>query len=426
MAKILFIPMNSIQATIFVKIIRALEGEPVEFTILSLDYYYKSRYPNYLVEPILAEQSMPFKRIADYLSPNPRSILDAEKPDLVVNCQDAMEPFIRQIMDYARKQGIPGLVIQDAFMFQLGPPYHSQEQQAAKTILSKIKAIGRDARNLFAIVSYGENWNDKVDRIVCRFNEIVKGTSTRWGDGQYTLIAVTGEYTKEMLVSQGLDASKIVVIGQPRWDELVTQHPNSNTEKVTNTLRLNPAKRIILLTTQPLVESNMWTKEDRELFITTIINTVARIEGYTLIIKLHPRDTRDAYEEIIHHHNLKDKCILYQNENLHALLRSCDVLLTHICTTALEAMILKKPVIAVDFKYPTKGTPYVDAGAAIGVDKTDLLLEAIQTVLSEGTQKRQMEVERDRFVRHCAYLQDGKASERAARLIMQLIDTKII
>lgn len=415
--------MNSIQATILIEILKYLNDKQIEYTILSLDYFYKYRYPNYLVEPILAEQAMPFKRISDYASPNPSSILAAEKPDLIVNFQDAMEPFIRQIMNYAAKKGILGLVIQDAFMFELGPPYHSPEQKASTTLSSKIRAISLDARHLLSIANYGVNWNDRLDRVVSRFKEIVNGISTQWGDGQYTVIAVTGEYTKEMLISKGVDASKISIVGQPRWDELVKPHQN-NTENTISRLHPDLKEKMILLTTQPLVESDMWTEEDRELFITAIINSIACIERYNLVIKLHPRDNREAYEKIIHNHNLENKCIIYQNEKLNNLLRNCDILLTHICTTALEAMILNKPVIIVDFKYPTKGIPFVDFGAAIGVDRPSDLLEAIRTVISVGDEMRQMVIERDRFVRHCAYIQDGRASERVAGLILQLIDNK--
>ncbi len=420
MIKILFIPVNSIQAEIFARVIRSF-NKKVLTQCISLDNIYRKRYPHYLAEPIFKKFNLSFKRIEEYNSANSKAVLDEEKPDVIVNCQDAMDPLIRQITNIAEKQNIPVLVIQDAFMFYEDSPYNSPEQYAAKTILEKLIAIGRDTKHIASIFDYGYNWKMRGQRILIRLKEILKGTPVRWGDGKYTKIAVSGEYTKNMLQLRQIDDAKIVVTGQPRWDHLSTMDVHTIRNEILKKLGINARQKIVLLTTQPLVESRMWDEKDREYYITTIVKIISDQNDLKLLIKLHPRENIESYERILVKNNLKEKCLIYHNENTYNLIACCDVLLTHLCTTAIEAIILDKPVIVVDLKHPTEKIPYVAKGAALGVNQPKDLLVNIRRVLEDNQTREFLADARKAFAYECAHLQDGNASKRVADLIIQMI-----
>lgn len=420
MLNVLFLPVNSIQAEIFVKLVKYLKKKNVQSKFICLDSIYRKRAPNYLVEEILKKSNVNYKKIEDYHTLNPLKILKLESPDIVINSQDSMDSFINRFMNVAKKQGVPGLVIQDAFMFQANGPYNSPEQYSARTLSEKTISIARDAKHIFSIINYGYNWNMRSQRILERFYDILKGRSSLWGDGNYTKIAVMGDYTKNMLIKRGIDSSKIIITGQPRWDDLVN-FTSSTIEKeiLMKEFNLNPTKKIILLTTQPIVEAGMWTKNDREFYITNIIKIINQQE-FNLIIKLHPRDDINIYRDILSRNGLENQCFVCQNFDTFYLLKFCDLLITHICTTALEAMILNKPVLAVDFKYSTDMIPYVSDRAALGVNHPKDLLQSVYLALDSVSMdpiKTTTE-----FVYNCAYLQDGKASERVAGLIIQIMD----
>jgi glycosyltransferase involved in cell wall biosynthesis len=422
--KVLFIPINSIQSELFIGVIAELKRKNVDTKFISLDSVYKKRWPNYLAEPLLEKFNLQFTRIENFTSPDPKIILKNEKPDIIVNSQDAMDPIIQQLMTTAEKLKIPGLVIQDAFMFYPEPPYNSPEQKAAKTPVEKITAIARDMKSIFSITDYGYSWKMKGTRIYQRLEEIMKGSSSVWGDGTYTKIAVMGDYTKNLLLSRGIDNSKIVITGEPRWDSFVSFRKfDMKNNKLVTKYDLNPTKKNILLTTTPLVESKMWTEKDREYYITNIIKAIQKRKEFHLLIKLHPRDTSEAYENIIKKHGLNKQCSIFHTVSTSELIKCCDLLLVHICTTALEAMILNKPVIAVDFKYTTAEIPYVKDGAAIGVDYPEDLLKSIENALFDPVTKRALRKASEKFVYKCAYKQDGKASKRVADLVFEMLET---
>jgi len=231
-----------------------------------------------------------------------------------------------------------------------------------------------------------------------------------------------GDYTKGMLVARNIPESKIFITGQPRWDDFVQSSMNFDRSALCKKFGLDPDKKIILMTTQPLVESRMWSEQEREFFIISISNALSRTPEYSLIIKIHPREKKQVYEDILRNNKLNGKCKLFIKENIHELLFCCDVLLTHVCTTALEAMLIKKPVISVDFKVPTKNIPYVKSGAAIGIDHPTQLANSVDRLLYDTKYHSSFDECRDKFIYDCAFLQDGKSTARLVKLIESMID----
>ena len=76
-----------------------------------------------------------------------------------------------------------------------------------------------------------------------------------WGFGNSTLIAVMGNYYKQVFVSRGIHPDKIVVTGYPMLDKSPSQRNSANI-KIFQDLKLQKSKPIILLLTQPFVEDN--------------------------------------------------------------------------------------------------------------------------------------------------------------------------
>jgi 3-deoxy-D-manno-octulosonic-acid transferase len=90
-------------------------------------------------------------------------------------------------------------------------------------------------------------------------------------------------------------------------------------------------------------------------------------------------------------------------------------------TTALEAMILDKPVIIVDFIKNPFPTPYTESGAAIGVYKEEDLAPTIEKVLHNQKVQKELKNNRKQFVYEHAYKIDGQASKRVVDLIKLMI-----
>ncbi len=323
-------------------------------------------------------------------------------------------------MQAAQRNGIPVLLVQDA-IFTGDYRRTGDYRQMAKTraIPHKLKLIAYYTPAFVAFLKRQEySWREKSQIVKMRLMDVVKGRRFIWGHGEYTKVAVIGDYMRDVLVSEGLDASRIVVTGEPRWDELVSLADCR--EEVFQDLGLDTDKKLILVTTQPLVEAGIWTKEDRRFWLSTIIQAVDSLDECQLVVKLHPRDTREAYEEIMRDESATPITVC-QDFDISRLLKACDVLLTHLCTTALEAMIMDKPVIIVDFKEDPCSMPFVTSGAAIGVHDPEKLADTIEGILNDPKVKEQYREARDKCLYYHAYIQDGQASKRVVDLIKQMI-----
>jgi predicted glycosyltransferase len=104
------------------------------------------------------------------------------------------------------------------------------------------------------------------------------------------------------------------------------------------------------------------------------------------------------------------------------LLYAADIVITHYCTTAIEALMLDKPVIVIDFSGRPISVPYVESGATVGIYKEDALASAIEDILHNGEARQRLAVAREKFVSEGNYRHDGQSSQKIANLITQMIE----
>ena len=89
-------------------------------------------------------------------------------------------------------------------------------------------------------------------------------------------------------------------------------------------------------------------------------------------------------------------------------------------TTGLEALIMKKPLITVNFSGKPDAMPYAESGAAIGVYKPEDVRPAIKSVLENKDVREKLAKKAKLFIYEQCYKMDGKASERIVDLIKEI------
>ncbi|MHA1694042.1 MAG: UDP-N-acetylglucosamine 2-epimerase [Candidatus Helarchaeota archaeon] len=159
------------------------------------------------------------------------------------------------------------------------------------------------------------------------------------------IIIVDGQVDKEYLVENGVDKNKIKVFGSVLYEDLSKEkikEVNKVKDLITNkiiTLDLN--KKKILLTTNPI------SFRSNQIILEKVINTLKKIDGIQLIVKLHPRENGYLQKKVIK--NLRYNTILVKNINIYKIIKSVDILLTQDSVTILDAMVLGTPIICLDF-----------------------------------------------------------------------------
>jgi predicted glycosyltransferase len=224
----------------------------------------------------------------------------------------------------------------------------------------------------------------------------------------------TGEYHKK-LKEFSSTSKNIIISGQSRYDTLA--HPTDiyNKQKIFKKLGLDLNKKMILWMTST---HSLLPHENLE-SIDAIYSTMLSFEDAQLVIKLHP--TEDQNAPLYRKNNTYHPIIANKETDTYALLFACDLMITKSSTTALEAIILNKPIVILNLSGEPDKIDYVKEGVAIGVyDKKDLKVVIKEILYNE----KFLIVNRDDYIEKNLYLIDGKASERALNIIINAYNDK--
>lgn len=229
-----------------------------------------------------------------------------------------------------------------------------------------------------------------------------------------TKLLLYGSYYRDFLVMNGSYPPKeLEVIGNLRFDHFVNARKLAKKDMAAK-YGLEANKPVVMYLTQILPSPQESEQITREVF------RAVKELGLPLIVKQHPGEPSDAlYHALAKEYGLQP--LITKTASTLELLTASDVLIGAESTLDYEAMMLDKPVIVVNFGGRPDTLPFVTEGAALGVTKPEDTLPALQKALfDEPTRKAQAERMRALIEKHC-YKIDGKAAERAAGVVRELI-----
>lgn len=217
-------------------------------------------------------------------------------------------------------------------------------------------------------------------------------------------IALGGDYSKKVFMKFGAKKEQLVVTGWPKFDTHVKS-------KESLTGKHKDGTDILFATGSGDIKITLDTIEAIGSFIEDSTH-------FRLIIKPHPTENRKIYNQIAK--NYKNVVLHKSSEDISSLIASTDILVNFFSTVAIEAAFLDKPIICINTT--NSESMYASSGIAIEVKKLEELIPAIKDALYNEEVRKKLAEARKRFVYEHAYKQDGKASERVANLIVQMIE----
>ena len=225
-------------------------------------------------------------------------------------------------------------------------------------------------------------------------------------------VAVDGNLSRKILIERGVDPQNIFVAGLIILDSLFGMVKKFDKESLFKKFKLDPNKKLVVFTSQPLL------KEEGEKTFYSILNAFKKLPDCQLIVKLHPAENFDLPRNIAKDVGVEKNVLIAKDTNLHELLYCCDLVISAFSTTILDAFVLDKPVISLNFSKKPYPFPYdfIESGAAIGVFDTEELLPTINKAFSDSNLLRRLKQNRKKFLTRYHKV-DGKTSERIVRLI---------
>ena len=226
-------------------------------------------------------------------------------------------------------------------------------------------------------------------------------------------LCVWSENAKSNLIKYGNFPSSVpIVTGDPKSDFLPSAIKNFDSKKIISSIGISDNKKIILFASQTL--SNL---EEKSLITNSIFKSISNLENSFLVIKVHPNESDlSYYEKIAKKFDVKNFVIL-KLHNLYELIFVSDVVIVPYSTVGIEAMRLRKPVIAMNMMGLHDDDPLIHSGIPFVVKKEAELMPTIEQclqtdninqILDKGYLFAQKEIGNT----------DGLASERIVELII--------
>lgn len=188
-----------------------------------------------------------------------------------------------------------------------------------------------------------------------------------WGDQALRLLVASGHYRLDQLT----------VCGFPRLDAIYRALPPRN--QTLSRLGIPTGARTVLYTSNPIV---------RDLYGPILDSLVDNNEPTVYwIVKLHPREkTRTLWEEAIRQRQLDRVRVVEGEEDFYALLLACDLHVSFVSTTMIEAAALAIPNLGLDIPHVPDPVGYADAGAYYPV-APDQLGKVTAAILHNSVQR---------------------------------------
>lgn len=346
----------------------------------------------------------------------PVDLLRRLAPDVVTTVDD-IDPVYMPWILAAKAQGVPIVLVQPGIIGE--QPFSVRTLKVPLVALGRIPRIARDYATInrtLKRLGHGPLARARWDAADL-WSRFYRGTSA-WGQGGAAYAAVSGSFVRDILVRNGAPPERVRITGQPRFDPVFDARPTPDPE--VERLRAL-GKRIVAFLPDASYQHLFNSEEDDRQRALLAIRGVQGFEDALVVIKPHPDEPAERYQAMIDSGPYRGE--VYRGNNLHALIRASDLVVTGTSTTGLETVLLGKPLIVLDVarsSFMKKGheyMPYVASGVALPVKDEATYRDALASLLRGSEAARRLAEGREAFIAAHAHLPDGRATERVAALV---------
>lgn len=308
---------------------------------------------------------------------------------------------------------------------------HIRRSEALKSLLQKEKpdifVLTNEYGDVGKLVSY-QSRRMGVPTIAIQHGEFTETDpgyyQNKEEEKQFTpdYFAVMGSYFKEVLLEMNYKSEDfILVAGLPRLDLVYNDLRHFDREKFRKELGLKPEERLLVLSTQWVFPKEM--KEDIKL----IIDALKKHSNIRFFIKVRPGENLGFYQEILKECQEPD-VFVDDNVNIYELFHACDFTITRTSTTAMESLLLEKPLILIrkdeaGFDYSVQ-KQFRDYKVASFVKNSSELSQVLIKLLNDLDYLEELKKYRAKFVQERFYKFDGMVSSRIFSHIEKIMKEK--
>ena len=209
-----------------------------------------------------------------------------------------------------------------------------------------------------------------------------------------------------------------MITGNPRYDFIKSSNQVKAREVLENSHHISSKNKLIV------IAMSRWHKND-ENWISKFIKFCNK-NDFEIVIKIHPRYKRGFEESENKIQFIKKAC---QNEKFHLtydvdlslLLSGSDVVISDYSNVGVEAILLNKSVVNVNFikEELGKAQNYHEYGAVLYVEEYDKLENLITGILLKNEYIEELKKGRQKIIDLYNFNNDGNATQRIFDLLTQ-------
>lgn len=230
-----------------------------------------------------------------------------------------------------------------------------------------------------------------------------------------------GEQHRKRLTRYGTPSSKFQLIGNPRFDSIFSGKWMSKSQ-IVNKMGLNGSKTVFVYPEQPLK-----MKHNRIVMQRILRSLLPYRKKVALLVKRHPRQKKSGLSSAMMRKYPFAKLIRNSSIRLYDLLNSADAVFVQFSTTGLEAMLFRKPLIAMAF-FPNTNKheySYYASSKLIASARRENQLRTIVSKYMKSSSYRSLMLNRQQHYLHGAYCGNQNARKSIKKLMATIKGGKL-
>lgn len=226
--------------------------------------------------------------------------------------------------------------------------------------------------------------------------------------------AVFGEAARRLLVEMGhYDPQSLVVTGSPRFDALLEASRQWDRAALRRRFAVRDDESMVVVASRH--QGIRETHESIGSAFPAFVRAVDAVGAVRCLVKPHPAEPDTAYRRDLEAAGAARTRVLPADTDLNELLFACDLLVTVESLSAVEALVLGRPVLVLNA--PTNLSAMVEEGAALGVAAGEDPADALRAALFDAGTRDRLAAARARYVDDVASGVDGQATRRIVDLV---------
>ena len=236
-------------------------------------------------------------------------------------------------------------------------------------------------------------------------------------------LLVFGEHIRGALAQQGIDESRVVVMGDPRADAARRVPLRELRSRVVADLKLIPDRPVVVLVSK--YESFIFSAAEKDALLRTARDAMRALDRVNVVVKAHPNEDKAALEAKLAALGWPE-AIVTQAYDIHRLFRAADLALMVTSMAGIEAMDHGCPVVAIQpaaKSFEGNGMPrYVTEGAVelVSADDVEGLTRTVRRLLTDPSAHAALVGRGRAFAAHFVHPVDGALADRLDAQVVAL------